>query len=124
MQMNVIIQGKDDPPKLSNLPQPIADFTENEEISVCLIEGGMVSGEPSVIIISSDQNGSICLQTSFDKWLMATTAMIAAAESCWGWKRPEGFVSLMPLDNEVRRSLLESIKTELEEWDEGQTEDS
>lgn len=117
MEMRIITQGKSDPPQLANLPEPVINLTANETMSICLVESGMVSGEPSVIIISSDREGSVCLQTSLDKFLMAATGMMAAAQGKWGWKQPDGYATLMPMDNDARKAILESIKKELEEWD-------
>jgi hypothetical protein len=44
--------------------------------------------------------------------------MLGAAESRFGWKRPEGYATIAPPDKETRKFLLEQIKKELEEWDE------
>lgn len=116
MEMKIIIQGKNDHPKLRNIPRPIVDLSSNEKMTVCVIEGGMGSGEPSVMIISSDDEGSVCLQTSLDKFMMAASAMASAATHHWGWVQQEGSFTLMPPDEETRKQLLESIKEELEGW--------
>ena len=118
MEAHIMAQGKNDPPKLVDLPGPVIDQTHNEVITFCVVEAGMQSGEPSVIIVSSDDLGSICLQTSLDKFLMGASGMIALAENQWGWKRPEGHFSLMPPDRETQKALLEAIKKELEQWGE------
>jgi hypothetical protein len=118
VEARIIIQGKKDRPQLASLKQPIIDLTQNNVITFCVIEGGMVSGEPSVIIASEDSDGSVVLQTSLDKFIMGATAMMGAAEHHWGWKQPEGHATLMPPDKEGRKMLLEAIKKELEEWDE------
>lgn len=116
MEMHIITQGKGDPPQLSNIPAPVIDLTGNEVITFCVCEGGMFSGDPSVIIVSSDKDGSVCLQTSLDKFMSGAAAMAAIAETKWGWKRQEGMFSLMPPDKKTGKILLEAIKKELEEW--------
>lgn len=116
MEAHIVVQGKNDPPQIEAVP-PMVDLTWNEVITFCVLEGGMKSGEPSVIIVSQDDEGSVSLQTSLDKFLMAASAMATAAETRWGWKRPEGHATIMPPDKETRKALLESIKKELEEWD-------
>lgn len=117
MIMHIVSQGKDDPPTLAYLKRPILDLTHNEEITFCVVEKGMGSGDPSVIIVTSDTEGSICLQTSLDKFLSGAAAMSAIAETQWGWKRQEGHYSMMPMEPETRKILLEAIKKELEEWE-------
>lgn len=117
MEMHLVFQGLNDPPRLSEITQPIADLTQNPAMTVCLIQGGMQSGEPSVIIVSEETDGSVCLQTSLDKWLMAAIAFVSYAEERWGWKRPEGFATLMPMEKEQRKALLQQIQKELEEWE-------
>lgn len=83
-----------------------------------VMEGGMASGEPSVMILAISPKGiGVAVEQSLDKFLMAAQGMTAFAEQ-WGWTRPEGYATLMPPDKAVRRALLESIKKELEEWDE------
>lgn len=118
MEMHILSQGVSSPPQLVDIPQPVIDLTLNEVITFCVVERGMQSGEPSVIMVSSDSEGSVCLQTSLDKFLAGGSAMAAIAESQWGWKRPEGYVSMMPPDKATRKTILEAIKKELEEWDE------
>lgn len=118
MEMTLIVQNKDDEPQLTNLPEPIFDFGNVPSITFCLIEDGMKSGEPSVLIISKTDQGSIVLQTSLDKFLAGAVGMTSAAETHWGWKVPEGYATLMPTDPASRKTLLESIKKELEEWGE------
>jgi len=122
MEIHLIIQGKDDPPQLRGLKEPIIDLGQNEKMTLCLVEGGMESGEPSVLIISTDRDGSIVLQTSLDKFLTGASGMMAAAEARWGWKRPEGSFTLMPPDKKTQKMLLEAIKKELEEWEDGELE--
>jgi hypothetical protein len=117
MEARILAQGKADPPALPDLPQPIIDLSGNQAMTFCVIEAGMQSGEPSVMIISADIEGSIILQTSLDKFMTAASTMAALAETRWGWKRPEGHFSLMPPSKEARQALLEAIRKELEEWE-------
>jgi hypothetical protein len=117
MEIHLIAQGKTDPPRLITIKRPVVDLTDNQVMTFCVIEGGMASGEPSVIIVSQDDEESICLQTSLDKFLSAGSGLAAMAEN-WGWTRPEGYLTIMPPDKETRKVLLEGIKKELEEWSE------
>ena len=117
MKIKILVQKKTDRPKLAYLRRPIVDVTQNETMTFCLIEGGMTSGEPSVIIATEDTAGSICLQTSLDKFLAAAVGMKTAAESQLGWVEKEGYATLMPMEKSARKALLEAIKQELEEWD-------
>lgn len=117
MQIKIIIQKKIDGPQLASLRQPVIDCTGNDAMTFCLVEGGMQSGDPSVIIVSEDNEGSIVLQTSLDKFLAAAVGMKAAAESQLGWVEKEGYSTLMPMEKDARKVLLEAIKKELEEWD-------
>lgn len=117
MEMTLIVQGKDDPPQLLNLSQPVVDLSHIPKITFCLIEGGMQTGEPSVMIVSKTEGGSFILHTSLDKFLAGATGMVAAAESRWGWKQPTGYATIMPTDKKTKKALLEAIKKELEEWD-------
>ncbi len=117
MRIKIIVQKKNAAPQLANLKQPIIDLTHNESMTFCLVEAGMASGEPSVIIVSEDNEGSICLQTSLDKFLAAAVGMKAAAESQLGWVEKEGSATLMPMSKEARKALLEAIQKELQEWD-------
>ena len=119
MEARILRQGKNDPPQLQSIPPVIIDRTHKEDITFCVVEGGMASGEPSVLIVSEDFfQGSVVLATSLDKFLMGASGMAAQAEEHWGWKRPEGHATLMPPDKETRKKILEGIKKELEEWDE------
>lgn len=120
MSARIIAQGRGEPPQLEDVPTPIFDLTGIPEITFCVCQGGMVSGEPSVIIASSSKAGTVMLQTSLDKFLMGASGMSSLATSLWGWKQQEGYASILPgLDKEQRKALLESIKRELEEWDDG-----
>lgn len=118
METRLVAQGKNDPPQLADLKQPVFDFSKNQAITFCVIEGGMVSGEPSVMIITEDKDCSIVVQTSLDKFLSGASWMSATAETKWGWKQPEGHATLMPPSRETRKAMLEALKKELEEWDE------
>lgn len=119
MEIRLISQGKNQPPQL-DLKVPIFNYAEVEKLTFALIEGGMQSGEPSVIMVATDPKlgSSVMMQTSLDKLISATTALITMAETRFGWKQTEGAVTLMPMDVKARKALLESIKKELEEWDE------
>lgn len=117
MEVEILVQGKNETPKLRAINPPVMDFSNNEKITFCVIEGGMKSGEPSVMIISQDHRGTAVLQTSLDKFLLAASSMATSAEVGWGWERPEGHASIMPPDRQTRKFLLESIKKDLEEWD-------
>lgn len=116
MELRVIFQGKNDLPQLE-VPEPIIDFSHISKISFGLIEGGMSSGEPSVLIFSETEQGTIILQTSLDKFLTGAQMMSSGATERWGWKRQEGHISFPPMEKEMRKALLESIQKELKEWD-------
>ena len=118
MEIILIAQSKKDPPKLTNIPQPVIDLTHNETMTFCVVERGMQSGQHSVIIVSSDEDGSICLQTSLDKLITGVSGCAAIAEKQWGWVRPEGHFTMMPPSREAQKVMLEAIKKELEEWEE------
>lgn len=117
MEAHIIFQGKADPPRLTNLPQPIIDLSNNESITFCIIEGGMGSGDPSVMILSSDNDGTVVLQTSLDKLLTSAYAMTVYAETNWGWVRREGHFTVMPPAKPMRKAMLEAMIKELQEWD-------
>ena len=117
MEAHILAQGKAEPPRMLDLPLPIIDLSGNEKMTFCVIESGMQSGEPSVMIISANIEGSIILQTSLDKFMTAASTMAALAEERWGWSRPEGHFTLMPPAKEARKSILEAIRKELEEWE-------
>ena len=116
MEMQVVCQGKNEAPKVKVI-HPIIDFTDNMSMTVAVIEAGMKSGEPSVIIISKNKEGTVLLQTSLDKFLMAGITMKALAEERFGWVQKEGTFTILPPDKETRKKILEGIKKELEEWD-------
>ena len=117
MEIQIIASSKKNPQPL-NLKDPIINLTGNEKLTVVVAEGGMASGEPSVLIISQDEAGAVVLGTSLDKFLAAGQGMAGMAKNLWGWEQPEGYASFLPPDPETRKALLESIKKELEEWDE------
>lgn len=117
MEIRVLSQGLNEGPKLNDLKIPLLDLTSLMHMTFCVLEGGMVSGEPSVVIAVEFNQGTVCLQTSLDKLITATNLLITMAETNFGWKRPEGSATLMPMSKEARKLLLESIKQELEEWD-------
>lgn len=120
MEMRIVFQGVDDPPRLNDLDLNMStlDMSNNPAMTVCLIEKGMASGEPSVIILSTEDDVTVILQTSLDKWLMAATAFVSYAKEHWNWEMLEGYFSLMPMEKDARKEMLENIKKELEEWDE------
>lgn len=117
MEIKFLVQRISDPPKLGYLQRPILDLSENESVTFALIEKGMASGEPSVMIISENENASVVLQTSLDKLISATNLAISNAKAKFGWEQKEGYASLMPMDSSSRKAILEQIKKELEEWD-------
>lgn len=118
MEMHILSQGVLELPKLHIDPNSVIDLMSNESMTVVVMEKGMASGAPSVVIVSQNPGGTVMLQTSLDKFLMAAAGMKAVAESRFGWVQPEGTFSILPPDRETRRALLESIKKELEEWEE------
>lgn len=117
MEAHIYFQGRHDPPRLAAVQQPIIDLCENETIGFCLCEGGMMSGDHSVVIFSSDAEGTVAMQTSLDKLLTAAQAMVGYAEEHWGWKRQEGHFTLLPPSKATRKTMLEAIQKELQEWD-------
>ena len=61
-------------------------FHENGgDWNVILLEGGMSSGAPSIMVWFVTDKGVIVLETSLDAWRAATVAMSAAAEARWGY---------------------------------------
>lgn len=117
MEIKFLVQGLSDPPKLGYLQRPVLNLSENPSITFALIEKGMTSGEPSIMIISENPEGSVVLQTSLDKFLSAANLAIANAKEKFGWEQQEGYISLMPMDSSSRKAILEQIKKELEEWE-------
>lgn len=118
MEAHIIAQGKNDPPQFDPPQKFVLDMTNIPEMTFCVCEGGMVSGEPSVIMAVEGAEEVVFTQTSLDKFLMAASGMVALAQQNWNWVRPEGYATIMPgLTPEKRKELLESIKKELEEWD-------
>lgn len=121
-EMQILFQGKEDAPKLAFIPQPVVDMSANPKIIFCVCEGGMASGEPSVLIASPSPMGTVVMQTSLDKLI---TAALAVQEGCklrWGWVQPVGFATIAPPDRDTRKKLLLQIRQELEEWDEVEDE--
>lgn len=117
MEAVIITQNRSDPPQLANIKRPILDLSDNEKMTFCVIEGGMKSGEPAVLIVSETATGSVVLQTSLDKFLMAAHAMTESAKTNWEWEQPEGYASIMPMEPEARKAFLKSIQKELEEYE-------
>jgi hypothetical protein len=123
MEVTLVSQGSNEAPKLTNLQRPIIDQTNIPKMIFCVVESGMASGEPSVIIAVESPSGTVCIQTSLDKLITATSGMITMAETNFNWTRPEGSATLMPMSKESRKVLLEALKKELEEWDEVDVDD-
>jgi hypothetical protein len=120
MEAHIIAQGKNEPPQFGNLKGLIVDHTQIATMTFCVCEGGMQSGEPSVImhVYDPDMAENVFIQTSLDKFLMAAQGLVALAKQDWGWERPEGYASIVPdIDPAKRKELLESIKRELESFD-------
>lgn len=117
MEIKFILQRVSDPPKLAHFQQPYLNLAANGSLIFALIEKGMVSGDPSVMIISENPEGTVFLQTSLDKLITATNLAVTNAKEHLGWEQPEGYVSLLPMDKAARKAILEQIKKELEEWD-------
>ena len=119
MEMVFLIQkkGEEFP---ANLHPPIVDLSNNPQMMFCLVEGGMASGEPAVIIASTSiATGTTVVATSLDKFLTAAAYLKEAAEVHFGWQAPEGSFTIIPPDKATRRALLESISKELKEWEDG-----
>lgn len=117
MEMHFAIQkrGQRFPIELS---EPIVDLSNNPSMFFCLVEGGMSSGEPAVVLGSIDiAKGSTIMATSLDKFLAAAASLKGAAEVHFGWQAPEGSFTIIPPDRETRRHLLQAISKELKEWD-------
>lgn len=117
MIAHVLAQDRNGPPMLASLRAPVIDLTLNNEMTFVVCERGMASGDPSVIIVSSDAEGSVCIQTSLDKFLLSASGMAAMAETRWGWQPQEGHLTLMPPDKATRKLLIEALLKELQEWD-------
>lgn len=120
MEIHLVAQGVNDPPALAQIPRPIIDATHIDSMTFALIERGMVSGEPSVIIEVHDEQGSIAVQTSLDKLLAAAYGLKGMAETRFGWVQPEGSMTLMPPSREARKAMLLAIEAELRGWDDAE----
>ena len=117
MQIDIVAQGLKDPPVLSP-HNAYMDLSRLETMTCIVIEAGMSSGAPSVMIMSGSTGyGNVLLQTSLDKFVSAAYAMLVMAETRFGWKQSEGSFTLLPPDKETCKALLEALKKELEEWD-------
>ena len=123
MEIRIVAQGKNEPPQLEPIRGDLLDFTNVEKMTFCVIEAGMASGEPSVIMGIVDHDKvwarplTVYTQTSLDKFLTAAAGMEALAKTRFNWVRPEGSVTLMPMEPEMRKQMLEAIKKELEEYE-------
>jgi len=119
MEIQILAQGKDEADKLRFLRGPIVDVTSNEKLVFCVLEGGMVSGEPSVYIASQNPQGTIILATSLDKLLAAAGGLATLAETRWGWERPEGHATLMPPSPEARKAMTVALINDLIGYEDG-----
>ena len=122
MEIQIITQGKNDTPQVELATPFMLDLTGVEKMTFCVVEEGMSSGDPSVIMMVIKEDVTVYTQTSLDKFLAAANGMTALAKTRFGWVQPEGNFSLMPMEPEMRKQMLEAIKKELEEWDDGNTE--
>lgn len=96
-QIHVAARRKDDPPA-DNFTPPSGQYVlVADGLRFLVIEAGMESGEPSVIIYGISQFGDgAIMETSLDKLLMAAAGLMGLAEVQFGWERPEGYASLIP----------------------------
>ena len=120
MMIRTLAQGVNDPPQLADIPRPVIDVTHIESMTFAVIERGMASGEPSVVIVVSDEQGSVLMQTSLDKLLAAAYGLKGLAQSRSGWVQPEGSFTLMPPSREARKAMLLAIEAELRGWDDAE----
>lgn len=68
-----------------------------DTLTCVVLEAGMQSGEPSVMILGIDNDGvGVVLETSLDKFIMAAMGLKSLAENQLGWKQPEGHASIIP----------------------------
>lgn len=117
MEIELIAQPKKGPRQIKNYSAPIFGPPQSERLTFVVVEGGMQSGEPAVIMIGEDDFGTFVLQTSLDKLIMGTIGLKALAQSRFGWKESEGHATLMPMGNVDRKQILLALKKELEEWE-------
>lgn len=117
MEIELIAQPKKGPRQIKNYSAPIFGPPQSERLTFVVVEGGMQSGEPAVIMIGEDDFGTFVLQTSLDKLIMGTIGLKALAQSRFGWKEQEGHATLMPMGDIDRKQILLALKKELEEWD-------
>lgn len=120
-QISVRVHAKGDPP-IDRPPVLGHVLHSTEPLQFVVLEPGMVSGEPSVMIRVDDQRAAgvgvtVLLETSLDKLIAATSSLVALAESRFGWTRPVGHATLMPPSRAARRAMLEALVRELREWD-------
>jgi len=115
--INIRAHRKDEGPIDFRPPAGMVHAADNTTFVV--MEGGMQSGEPSVMILAINGKGQgLAVETSLDKFLAAAIGMKGLAEQQFGWVQPEGYATLMPPSKEARKAILLAIKKELEEWDE------
>ena len=75
--------GMTDPPPFPDVRPVIHDNTADWDMAV--LNAGMASGEPSVILIAHTASGDIALETSLACLLAAATGLRAMAETQFGW---------------------------------------
>jgi len=81
--------GKKDPPdeafqeSISKLGILLHDSSGDWHVD--LIQGGMVSGAPAVVVWVPTDKGVVILETSLDAWRAATVAMASMAEAHFGY---------------------------------------
>jgi hypothetical protein len=68
-----------------------------DNLTCVVIEAGMASGDPSVMILGVSHKGhGVAIETSLDKFLSAGVGLRALAEGQFGWVLPEGHASIVP----------------------------
>lgn len=68
-----------------------------DRLTFAVLESGMESGEPSVMILGVSPEGiGTALETSLDKLLAAAVGLRGMAEAQFGWEQPTGHATLMP----------------------------
>lgn len=94
-EVTLKVHKKNDPPLDFSPPSGLVVHVPDKQTFV-LLEGGMVSGEPSIAILGISQDGvGVMMETSLDKLLMAANGMRGLAENQLGWEQPEGNATVM-----------------------------
>lgn len=117
-EIQILFQGENDAPRLAFLPGPAVDFSHVGKMIFTVCEKGMVSDNPSVLIVSPTEVGNIVIQTSLDKFIAAGVAMQEGAKSRWGWEQEPGYATFLPPSRETRKAMLLQIQAELLEFEE------